>query len=55
MPVKLDLPDCPHCTSSHTVRTETIAMRGYYFCLACGKSFETAVKPVPPPADVEPS
>jgi len=37
---KLPLPSCPWCASADTVRTMMVITRAFYFCLACGKSFE---------------
>jgi len=31
---------CPHCDAEQVVHTQQILTRAFYFCLACGKSFE---------------
>jgi transposase-like protein len=49
---KLPPSACPWCTSPDTVRTGTAITRSFYFCLACGKSFERRGdgSPAAPPA-----
>ena len=42
---KVPLPRCPHCDSPQTVRTNIVWARVFYFCLACGKSFEKRLDP----------